>query len=98
MNGLLASLMRWSGGRLDGYKTRIAGIGLALVGFAGLIGQMYPDAGLPKMAFSECIDSILIGLGIVGVGHKLEKQTSEVARQTEIIKETGTIGADAGGP
>ena len=82
------------GRKLDGHKTRIAGIGtmlaglvMALNGVLQLIGSIYPDMGFEGTTPAEAIETITLGLlglgggfGVVGVGHKLEKEA-------ELIKE-----------
>jgi len=109
VNYLLTRILRFVGGRLDGYKMRICGYGSALTGILGLLGVMFPEQGLPVMTATEAVELVLIGFGVNGAAHKAEKHQAEIATQTEVIRQTvnpspaaqdglGAIGAEAGGP
>lgn len=70
-------------GFLDGYKTKVAGVASLLSGLAGIIAQIAPliekhDAAL-VLKFIQGLPTdqswlmLIAGLGVLGVGHKLEK-------------------------
>lgn len=61
---------------LDGYKTLIGGIGLILLGVTGLVGKYWPDSGVPAMDVDTALGHVAAGLGVLGVGHKIEKAKS----------------------
>lgn len=79
MNYLIGKLLGWVGRRLDGYKTLIGGIGLMLVGVAGLIGRMFPDQGLPAMEVGDALEAIAGGVAVIGLGGKAEKIKAAMA-------------------
>lgn len=58
---------------LDGYKTKIGGVGLILIGVVGLIGHYWPDTGIKGMDIERALDSISLGIATLGLGHKAEK-------------------------
>ena len=58
---------------LDGYKTKIGGAGLILLGVTGLIGHYWPDAGVPPMDVEKAMGMVATGLSVLGLGHKAEK-------------------------
>jgi hypothetical protein len=76
-------------GVLDGQKTRISGVASLLSGLAGIVGQLVPlieakDAALFVTFFTSLPANpawllLVGGLGILGVGHKLEKAAAEEA-------------------
>jgi hypothetical protein len=60
--------------KLDGKKTLIGGIGMILMGLAGVIGCIWPDLGLLlPMDFDEAATMIVGGFSVLGVGGKLQK-------------------------
>jgi hypothetical protein len=70
-------------GFLDGYKTKVSGVASLLSGLAGILGQLVPlieakDAAA-AWAFASGLPAnpawllLVGGLGLLGVGHKLEK-------------------------
>lgn len=78
---------------IDGWKTYLAG---AMAIMAGIVGLYYhfkqPDSPLalqPEIAFQM----IAGGLGIIGLGHKLDKNTAAV-KEAAVVNATAT--ADAG--
>lgn len=73
MNYLLGKALAWLGQRLDGYKTKIGGAGLVMVGIAGVIGRMFPDQGLPAMDVTEALEAIAGGITVIGLAGKAEK-------------------------
>ena len=72
-NTLLSKLFGWIGGRLDGYKTIIGGVGLILTGVVGLIGHMFPDAGFPEQDMDFIFTQFSLGFVALGLGGKAEK-------------------------
>lgn len=58
---------------LDGKKTTIGGVGMILVGIAGIIAHMWPDLGLPQMDIDRALESIAMGFGVLGIGGKIQK-------------------------
>jgi hypothetical protein len=58
---------------LDGYRTIIGGIGLILLGVAGMIGHYWPDSGVPGMDVDKAMEMIAGGFVALGIGGKLEK-------------------------
>jgi hypothetical protein len=86
-NFIIGKLLRWLGGRLDGYRTNIAGIGMILTGVAGLVGYMFPDIeGLPKMDVDAALMSISGGFGLIGIGGKLEKGKRATADEMAALR------------
>lgn len=59
---------------LDGYKTKIGGTGMILLGITALIGRYFPDYGLPVMSFEDAWALIVGGFAVLGIGGKLDKQ------------------------
>jgi hypothetical protein len=59
--------------RFDGKKTLIGGIGMILLGLSGIIGSIWPDTGVPAMAFDQAATMIVCGFSVLGVGGKLQK-------------------------
>jgi hypothetical protein len=79
-NLVIGRLLRWLGGRLDGYKTTIGGVGMILSGLAGLIGYMFPDnPNLPKMEINDVLLTITGGFAVLGIGGKLDKTRGEIS-------------------
>ena len=70
---LLDKLLRFIGKRLDGYKTKIGGVGLMLTGLLGLLGHVYPDQGLPHMEIGTALVTLSSGMAALGLGGKAEK-------------------------
>lgn len=75
--------MKWIlgfiGKRLDGYKTKIGGVGLILSGIVGIINVMFPDTvPFPEMTIEAAITNIGGGFAVLGIGGKLDKNTAAV--------------------
>lgn len=70
---LIGKLLRFIGRRFDGYKTIIGGVGLILTGLLGLLGQVYPDRGLPQMEIGTALVTLSSGMAALGLGGKAEK-------------------------
>ncbi|MDD2319158.1 MAG: hypothetical protein PHO83_03810 [Geobacteraceae bacterium] len=79
-NWLLNKVLGWIGKKLDGYKTKIGGVGLILIGAAGMIGRVFPDQGLPEMDVDSAVASIAAGVAALGLGHKAEKTRAAIAK------------------
>ena len=60
-------------GKMDGYKTLIGGIGLILTGVVGIIGNMFPDSGLPVPDAEYIMGQFSLGFVAMGLGGKAEK-------------------------
>ena len=80
-NFLIGRVLRWSAGKLDGYKTLIGGIGLVLTGLVGLLGYMFPDQGLPTQDLDTALTTIASGFAVIGLGDKLEKTKDAMVAQ-----------------
>lgn len=89
-NWLIGKILAWAGKKLDGYKTKIGGVGLILVGVTGIIGQIFPDQGLPVMDLETAFGAIAAGLAALGIGHKVEKAKAVIQAQgdrpSEVVK------------
>lgn len=80
MNWIVTRFLGYLGRRLDGYKTKIGGLGLILSGLVGLINLMFPDTvPFPPMDLESAVTNIAGGFAVLGIGGKLEKQTAAVA-------------------
>jgi len=83
-NFLLSKLLRWTGRKLDGYKTTIGGVGLILTGLAGLLGYVFPDQeGLPKMDVETVLTTVSAGFVALGFGGKAEKLKIEMTTKEQ---------------
>jgi len=80
MNWIVTKLIRWIGGRFDGYKTKIGGVGLILTGVISAINLVWPDTvpGAPMMDLDGIIAAIGGGLVALGIGGKIDKNTAAV--------------------
>ena len=86
MSWIINLVGKWTGvsavwAKVDGYKTKISGVALILSGVAAILTQI---VGLPHelsaiLAFVKSIPTdsawltLLSGLGVLGIGHKIEK-------------------------
>jgi hypothetical protein len=75
-NFLLSKLFGYVGKKLDGYKTTISGISSILFGVLGIVANIFPEninipGGVPDIEVAYGF--IAAGLGIMGVGGKIEK-------------------------
>lgn len=86
MNWIINLIGKWTGitaawAKMDGYKTKVSGIALILSGLSILLTQII---GLPHdmasvLAYIQAIPNnsawitLLSGLGVLGIGHKIEK-------------------------
>lgn len=70
---LTSKVVRFIAGRLDGKKTIIGGVGMILLGLAGIVGWLWPDTGIPPMDFDKAAGYIVGGFGVLGIGGKIEK-------------------------
>lgn len=76
-NFFIGRLLRFIGGKFDGHKTTIGGIGLILSGLAGLLGYAFPDVeGLPKSDIETVLTTIAAGFAALGLGGKIEKSSN----------------------
>ena len=89
---ILTRILKWIGGRLDGYKTyagaagkALTGLGTLITGVLGVLGVMFPDQpNLPKMDINAAFGligagafAISSGLASYGVGKKLDKASDQ---------------------
>jgi hypothetical protein len=72
-NLLLSKLLGFVGRKLDGYKTKVGGVGLVLVGLIGIVALVFPDQGLPQMELETALTTIASGFAVLGIGGKAEK-------------------------
>ena len=75
-NWLLGKGLGWLGSRLEGYRTYLAAVGFILLGIVGCVGKMYPDSGLPNPEWEITMGYFTAGLGLFGVGKKIDKNTA----------------------
>jgi uncharacterized membrane protein HdeD (DUF308 family) len=86
--------------KLDGYTTKIGGIGSILSGIVGLLGHFFPDSGLVAMETEVAIGFIVTGWIALGIGNKLEKgnkiaKASQVENKAQAEQVTETLQAVA---
>lgn len=75
-NWLIGKVLKFVGGKLDGYKTKIGGVSFLILGVLGFLSQMFPDQGLPAASTEQSLAHIATGMGLLGIGGKLEKTRS----------------------
>lgn len=93
MNWIVTKFLGFIGRKLDGYKTKIGGCGLILSGLIGLINLTFPGTvPFPAMDLETVITNMAGGFAVLGVGGKLEKQTTAVIDGQP--KTQGTAAAD----
>lgn len=63
--------------KFDGKKTLIGGLGMILLGLIGVIGNIWPDLGMPKMEFEQAAGMIVGGFSVLGIGGKLQKTINQ---------------------
>jgi hypothetical protein len=73
MNWLIGKILGFVGGKLDGHKTKISGAAFILLGVLGFLSQTFPDQGLPAVSTEQSLAYIATGMGLLGIGGKLEK-------------------------
>lgn len=84
--------LKWIGRKLDGKKTKIAGVGAILYGIIGILGIMFPDQKLIDLSIEQSIASIIGGLGALGIGGKLEKVKNAVDEEKAVLLQGQTFG------
>jgi hypothetical protein len=77
-NWFIGKLLGFVGKKLDGYKTKIGGVGFILVGVTGIIAEIFPDQGLPKMGLEGSIGAISAGITALGLAHKAVKTQAAI--------------------
>lgn len=82
MKPLLTALFGYVGSKTDGYKTKIGGIGLILTALVGLLGQIWPDQGLPQMSVEAIFGMASAGMTALGLGGKAEKLKKAIQDQS----------------
>jgi len=85
-NFMIGKLLRWLGGRFDGYKTYAGGISAIVLGALGLLGYMFPDQGLPEIDIELALGAISLGFMALGNGGKQEKTKDELQRILEELR------------
>ena len=93
-NFLFNRAAHYAGRKLDGHKTKIGGVGtiiaglmMTLNGALQLIGSLYPDLGFEGTTPAAALEVMTLGIagigggiGIIGLGHKEEKN-AELIKQ-----------------
>ena len=59
--------------KFDGKKTLIGGLGMILLGLLGVVGNIWPDLGMPTMDFEKAATMVVGGFSVLGIGGKLDK-------------------------
>ena len=100
MNWLLTKILKFLGGRMDGYKTMIGsmgkiitGVGTLIVGITMGIRLLFPDqtqfpeatTDVMLATFGTGIFLISTGIKDIGMAHKMDKQTDAINTQTAAI-------------
>lgn len=86
---LIGKLLGHIGKKTDGHKTKGAGVAALLASLNGVIGLVWPDLGLLPMTIGEIVTAAVTGLGLLGIGGKLQKSTEATEAQTEVLKKNG---------
>lgn len=95
-NWFIGKILGFVGRKLDGYKSKIGGAGLILVGVAGIIAEIFPDQGLPKMGLESSIGSIAAGITALGLAHKAVKTQAAIKElQTPVEQSPASKTPDA---
>ena len=90
-NLLFRKLLGLLGRKLDGYKTKVGGVGLVLVGFIGLVALVFPDQGLPQMDIDTALTTIASGFAVLGLGGKAEKLKATIEAQAPVAVELTSV-------
>jgi hypothetical protein len=81
LNFIFKNILSFIGGKLDGHKTKIGGVGLILLGLAGIISHTFPSLDLPLKADLDIYLTYLAGgFATLGIGGKIEKNTNAVKK------------------
>lgn len=59
--------------KFDGKKTIVGGLGMILLGLLGILGDIWPDLGMPAMKFDQAAQMVVGGFAVLGIGGKLQK-------------------------
>lgn len=71
---IVTRILRLISRKLDGYKTKIGGVGFILLGMTGIIRIVFPEfTQLPDMTLEACLASISAGMTAIGLGGKADK-------------------------
>lgn len=68
---------------MSGWKTWVAGIGGILAGLGVVAAGVVHDGGIDWTAVQNGGAAVLAGFGVLGLGHKLDKNTDAVKENTE---------------
>lgn len=85
-NFMIGKLLRWLGGRFDGYKTKATGLSAVLLGLVGLLGYAFPDQNLPQVDIEYALGAIALGGSVLGNGGKQEKIKDELQQILEELR------------
>ncbi len=80
-NFILTRILGLIGSKLDGYKTKIGGVGGIILGILGIVKLIFPTElpQLPDLGLEASLAAISAGFVALGIGGKLEKQTKAIA-------------------
>jgi hypothetical protein len=89
MNWLPTKVLGFAGKKLDGYKTKIGGVGLILYGLIGAINIMFPGT-IPgvELTIDATIGSLSGGFAIIGIGGKIDKNTAAVKESGNVLEDS----------
>lgn len=71
------------GRKMDGYKTKAAGVAFIALSLVGFVSIMFPDQGLPEMGITEAMLYFATGLGVLGGADKVEKLKNAIQNNTQ---------------
>ena len=84
-NFILTNSFGYLGRKLDTYKTKIGGGGFIALGIVYLLPMMFSDLttqGFPKGDVEKGIQFVALGFATLGIGHKVQKNTDAIAKDT----------------
>ncbi len=94
-NWLIGKIFGLIGKKLDGYKTKIGGAGFILLGVTGIIAEIFPDQGLPKLGLEGSIGAISAGITALGLAHKAVKTQAAIKElQTPAVQPSASATQD----
>jgi hypothetical protein len=64
----------------ESYRTKVSGTCLILLGLIGYVNIIWPNMAIGEitMTVEACTASIAGGLGMIGIGRKIDKNTSAI--------------------
>ena len=86
-NFILTRILGLIGSKLDGYKTKIGGVGGIILGVLGIVKLIFPTElpQLPDLGIEASLAAISAGFVALGIGGKLEKQTKAITAATPLL-------------